>query len=61
VTQTVTKRTPTVRLVEIAELLGVSKQSAHQLTAGDGFPPAVGSDDRGHCWDGRQVAAWART
>jgi hypothetical protein len=28
----------TVRLVQIAELLGVSKQRAHQLAADDGFP-----------------------
>jgi hypothetical protein len=46
----------TVRLVEIAELLGVSKQRAHQLADEDGFrlrfgregqSPAMGSA-RGH-------------
>src|SRR5918996_5720969 len=46
---------PTIRLVDIAELLGVSKQRVHQLAAGSDFPsgrrgsprPAMGST-RGH-------------
>ena len=37
----------TVRLVEIAELLGVSKQRAHQLVDEPGFPAPVGRDGRG--------------
>ena len=38
-----------LRLVEIAELLGVSKQRAHQLAGESGFPSPVGQDARGDC------------
>ena len=34
-------RSKTVRLVEIAELLGVTKQRAHQIAAEKGFPVPV--------------------
>ena len=37
----------TVRLVEIAELLGVSKQRAHQIADEAGFPTPVAEDLRG--------------
>jgi hypothetical protein len=36
-----------VRLVEIAELLGVSKQRAHQIADEPDFPAPVGRDGRG--------------
>jgi hypothetical protein len=36
-----------VRLVDIAELFGVSKQRANQLAGKDGFPAPVGEDGRG--------------
>jgi len=49
----------TARVVEIAELLGVSKQRAHQLAAERDFPAPVTEDSRGRLWDRREVAAWA--
>ena len=51
----------TVRVVEIAELLGVSKQRAHQIADKDGFPTPVAEDGRGRMWDQREVMAWAKT
>ena len=45
-----------LRLIEIAELLGVSKQRAHQIAAEDGFPEPVAEDARGRLWDRREVA-----
>lgn len=50
-----------VRLVEIAELLGVSKQRAHQLAAKPDFPAPITEDDRGRVWDQRDLVAWAKT
>jgi predicted DNA-binding transcriptional regulator AlpA len=49
-----------VRLVEIAEILGVSKQRAHQIADEDGFPAPMAEDVRGRLWDRREVAAWAK-
>jgi hypothetical protein len=48
----VTARNPqrTVRLVEIAELLGVSRQWAHQVVGKPGFPRPVGRYERGRLW-----------
>jgi predicted DNA-binding transcriptional regulator AlpA len=37
----------TVRIIEIAELLGVSKQRAHQIAEEKGFPAPVAEDARG--------------
>jgi hypothetical protein len=51
----------TVRIIEIAEILGVSKQRAHQITDEDRFPAPVTEDDRGRLWDRREVNAWAKT
>mgnify|MGYP006317372663 CR=1 FL=1 len=48
----------TVRIIEIAELLGVSKQRAHQIADEDGFPVPVAEDVRGRFWDRREVDAW---
>ena len=50
----------TMRLVEIAELLGVSKQRARQIAYGDGFPVPVAKDGRGRLWNRSEVAAWAK-
>jgi predicted DNA-binding transcriptional regulator AlpA len=50
----------TVRLDEIAKLLGVSKQQAYQLAAEFGFPPPVDRDNHGRMWDRLEVEAWAR-
>jgi predicted DNA-binding transcriptional regulator AlpA len=51
---------PEIRLVEIAELLDVSKQRAHQLADENGFPAPVTEDGRGRVWDRREVQAWAK-
>ena len=53
-------RSKTVRIIEIAELLGVSKQRAHQIADESGFPAPVTEDGRGRLWDRREVQAWAR-
>jgi hypothetical protein len=45
------------RLVEIAELLGVTKQRAHQIADEPGFPAPAERDGRGRLWDRREVAA----
>ena len=49
----------TIRLVKVAEILGVSKQRAHQLAGEDGFPAPVAEDARGRLWGRREVTAWA--
>jgi hypothetical protein len=49
-----------VRLVDIGELLGLSKQRAHQLVDEPGFPAPAARDNRGRLWERRQVAAWAK-
>jgi predicted DNA-binding transcriptional regulator AlpA len=49
-----------LRLVEIAELLGVTKQRAHQIAEEEGFPAPLAEDARGRQWDRREVKAWAR-
>ena len=54
-------KVPTVRLVEIAELLGVSKQRSHQIVDEPGFPYPVAQDGRGRLWDRRrEVTALAK-
>jgi len=50
----------TVRLVEIAELLGVTKQRAHQIAEEKGFPKPLGEDARGRMWSRYEVQAWAK-
>jgi hypothetical protein len=40
----------TVRLVEIAELLGVTKQRAHQIAEEKGFPAPLAEAARGRVW-----------
>jgi hypothetical protein len=39
-----------MRLVEIAELLGVTKQRAHQIAEEKGFPAPLAEDGRGRLW-----------
>src|SRR4029453_2285220 len=41
---------PGTRLVEIAELLGVSKQRAHQIAEAKGFRTPLAEDARGRVW-----------
>jgi predicted DNA-binding transcriptional regulator AlpA len=50
----------TVRIVEIADLLGVTKQRVHQIADEEGFPPPVGEDGRRRLWNRREVQAWAK-
>jgi predicted DNA-binding transcriptional regulator AlpA len=49
----------TVRIIEIAELLGVNKQRAQQIAGEDEFPAPVAEHVRRRLWDRREVAAWA--
>ncbi len=49
-----------LRLVDIAVLLGVTKQRAHQLTKRGDFPWPVGTYERGDLWAKGQVKRWAR-
>jgi hypothetical protein len=53
-------RRATLHLVEIAELLGVSKQRTHQIADEPGFPAPAGRDARGRLWNRRDALAWAR-
>jgi hypothetical protein len=48
-----------MRLVDIAELLGVTKQRAHQIAEEKGFPAPLERDGRGRLWARRDVQAWA--
>ena len=50
-----------LRLVEIAEILGVSKQRAHQLADEDDFRDLVEQDGRGRLWNRRQVGLGRRS
>ena len=50
----------TVRLVEIATLLGVTMQRAHQIADEDGFPLPVGRGGQSRLWDRREVETWAK-
>jgi predicted DNA-binding transcriptional regulator AlpA len=51
---------PGIRLVEIAELLGVTKQRAHQIAEEKGFPAPLAKDGRGRVWSRYEVQAWAK-
>jgi predicted DNA-binding transcriptional regulator AlpA len=53
-------RSNSVRLVEIAKLLGVSKQRAHQIAEEQGFPTPLAEDARSRVWSRFEVQAWAR-
>jgi predicted DNA-binding transcriptional regulator AlpA len=50
---------PGIRLVEIAELLGVTKQRA-QIAEEKGFPAPVAEDGHGRVWSRYEVQAWAK-
>jgi hypothetical protein len=45
----------TVRLLEIAEILGVTKQRAHQLAEEQGFPAPLAEDGRARLWSRREA------
>jgi predicted DNA-binding transcriptional regulator AlpA len=50
-----------VRLVEIAQILGVSKQRADQLRRRPDFPAPVDRYSRGDLWAASDVERWAQT
>jgi predicted DNA-binding transcriptional regulator AlpA len=50
----------TLRLVQIAELFGVTKQRAYQIATEDSFPAPVGEDARGRVWSRNEVQTWAK-
>ncbi len=50
-----------LRLIEVAELLGVSKQPADQLRRRPDFPAPVDRWARGDLWAATDVRRWART
>jgi predicted DNA-binding transcriptional regulator AlpA len=56
----VTKTASTIRLVEIAELLGVTHQRTSVIVRLRGFPKPVGREGQSWLWDRREVTAWAR-
>ena len=58
--RTVTRR-KLLRVVDIAELLGVSKQRADQLCGEPDFPAPVDRWVRGDLWAAADVRRWART
>lgn len=51
---------PLMGLTEIAELLGVSRQRAHQLAATYGFPAPLARLAVGPIWAREDVERWAR-
>jgi len=51
----------TVRLTEIAAMLGVTHQRAGVIANGADFPRPVGAEGRSRLWDRREVTAWAKT
>jgi predicted DNA-binding transcriptional regulator AlpA len=48
-----------VSTMEIARMLGVSRQRVHQLRQTDGFPPAAVHLGIGDVWDRAAIEAWA--
>jgi hypothetical protein len=50
----------TVRLIGIAELLGVTKQRAHQIAEEKGFPAPLAEDVSGRVWSRNDVQTWAK-
>jgi predicted DNA-binding transcriptional regulator AlpA len=49
----------TVRIIEIAELLGVTHQRASVIVRQPGFPKPVGRAGQSRLWHRREVTAWA--
>lgn len=50
-----------VSRVEIADILGVTKQRVHQLITQPGFPEPVATLAIGQVWDRAAVEEWARS
>ena len=49
-----------VGLTEIARMLDVSRQRAHQLAQTDGFPRPTAELSSGRVWETADVEAWIR-
>ena len=49
----------TIRVIEIAEILGVTHQRASKFVDERGFPRPIGSQGQSRLWDRREVTAWA--
>jgi prophage regulatory protein len=49
-----------LRLVDIPQLLGVTKQRAHQLSRRHWFPAPAATYSRGGLWRRSDVERWAR-
>jgi predicted DNA-binding transcriptional regulator AlpA len=50
----------TVRVFEIAELLGVTHQRASKIADEPGFPAPIGREGQSRLWDRPEVRAWAK-
>ena len=51
---------PEIRLVDVAEILGVSHQRASKIAGEPSFPAPVGRDGQSRLWDRCEVTAWAK-
>jgi hypothetical protein len=51
----------TVRITEIAELVGVTHQRTSVIVRQPGFPAPAGREDQSRLWDRHEVVAWAGT
>jgi hypothetical protein len=50
----------TDRIIEIAELLGVTNQRASKIVDEPGLPTPVGRERQSRLWDRREARAWAK-
>jgi hypothetical protein len=50
----------TIRLAEIADILGVSHQRTSVNARQPGFPKPVGREGHSRLWSRREVTAWAK-
>jgi predicted DNA-binding transcriptional regulator AlpA len=50
----------TIRLIEIAEILGVTHQRTSVIVRQPAFPAPVGREGQSRVWDRRKVTAWAK-
>jgi predicted DNA-binding transcriptional regulator AlpA len=49
-----------LRLFEIAEILRMTKQRAHQIAEEKGFPAPLAENARGRVWSRYEVQKWAK-
>jgi phage terminase Nu1 subunit (DNA packaging protein) len=54
------KKTRTINVSEIADILGVTHQRTSVIVRQPGFPAAVGREGQRRVWDRREVTAWAK-